>query len=442
MNVYTPRALDTHTERVAAVAEHARLTREAYNTLPETQRAAIEAELRTVSASEDTHVPRARRGSYGMTIRSGPVAAPHVVTARELLNRFTRVIPAPVDNSPAGRRARLLAARDESEARAALAGATIADMREMGGGWSTAWKRDRYVSHLVEWARIARVRRAIAAGDGETLRRDYDRARHAAAIIDGRPPVRTDMRALVETFRGRKLRTCKGTEWGTVSTFVNGHPVSVNATTYGSGPEGLARAAEQLRRDVVAADERRTTDPDAYPAEWFTGAPDADPAVIAYCRHAAQREAADREALAAPAPADDRAPAPVEPFPVGSTVESVHADPFPVRGTVAGYPAPGRVSIEWHGGNTQDMPVTAVRALTLKPNHQCRLCGRWLEGEWNAAAPDSRDRDDLQRQMDAGHCDVCPPRDQAPAPVVEAAPFTSGWAAEPFVSGWSALLDA
>jgi hypothetical protein len=110
------------------------------------------------------------------------------------------------------------------------------------------------------------------------------------------------------------------------------------------------------------------------------------------------------------------APAPVEVLPVGAPVESVHADPFRVRGTVAGHPAPGRVSIDWHGGNTQEMPATAVRLVTLMPNHQCRLCGRWLEGEWNRAAPDSRDRDELQRQMDAGRCDVCPSSDQAPAP--------------------------
>jgi hypothetical protein len=500
MTGYAFRPMDTYETRVAAVVEHGHLTREAFDALPIVDRDVIQVELHAVSSSGDTRVPRAWRGSYGMTVRSGPVPAPHVVTARELLDRFTRAIPAPVDNSPAGRRARLLASTNEDGARRALNGATIADMREIGGG-STGWKRDQHVSHLVERARIARLRRALAAGDGETLRREYDRARYLAA--DARPPARTDMRALVETFRGRKLRTCKGTEWGTVSTFVNGHPVAVNTSAHGSGPEGLARAAEQLRRDVIAADERRITDPDAYPAAWYAGAPDADPAVVAYCQHAAKRERADRAALAdAPAPAPvalpangefvsitgtnqwttlpapaapvvDQAPAlprmrqpvphslslpsvamhrvedhdrsgwlrtlcrrphpaydtdatvpvahgpaetwtadnpdglpdctdcpaddqaPAAPFPVGSTVQSVHADPFPVRGTVAGYPAPGRVSIEWDGGNTQDMPVTGVRAAD----------------------------------------------DQAPASV-EAAPFVSGWSREPFVSGWSALLDA
>lgn len=40
-----------------------------------------------------------------------------------------------------------------------------------------------------------------------------------------------------------------------------------------------------------------------------------------------------------------------------------------------------------------------------KPNHQCRVCARWLEGEWSDA--DAADRIELQRQMDTGHCDRC-----------------------------------
>lgn len=54
----------------------------------------------------------------------------------------------------------------------------------------------------------------------------------------------------------------------------------------------------------------------------------------------------------------------------------------------------------------------------LKSAHSCRRCGRWLEGEWNAArAPELHlVRADLQRQMEQGRCDVCPPkRDEARA---------------------------
>lgn len=40
-----------------------------------------------------------------------------------------------------------------------------------------------------------------------------------------------------------------------------------------------------------------------------------------------------------------------------------------------------------------------------KSAHSCRVCRRWLEGEWSSAAPP--ERVELQRQMDAGHCDRC-----------------------------------
>jgi hypothetical protein len=41
----------------------------------------------------------------------------------------------------------------------------------------------------------------------------------------------------------------------------------------------------------------------------------------------------------------------------------------------------------------------------FKSSHQCRVCARWLEGEWSGA--DVAGRIDLQRQMDLGHCDRC-----------------------------------
>lgn len=42
----------------------------------------------------------------------------------------------------------------------------------------------------------------------------------------------------------------------------------------------------------------------------------------------------------------------------------------------------------------------------MKSSHSCRLCGRWLEGELNEA--DEAEQAELRRQMDQGHCDVCP----------------------------------
>lgn len=59
----------------------------------------------------------------------------------------------------------------------------------------------------------------------------------------------------------------------------------------------------------------------------------------------------------------------------------------------------------------------------MKSNHQCRRCGRWLEGEWNRAAKLSIERAELQRQMDQGHCDVCPRKDRpmtTPSPALQA----------------------
>lgn len=42
----------------------------------------------------------------------------------------------------------------------------------------------------------------------------------------------------------------------------------------------------------------------------------------------------------------------------------------------------------------------------LKSSHSCRVCGRWLEGDWNRSDDDAQ-RAEIQRQMDAGRCDTC-----------------------------------
>lgn len=43
-------------------------------------------------------------------------------------------------------------------------------------------------------------------------------------------------------------------------------------------------------------------------------------------------------------------------------------------------------------------------SITLKSNHQCRICRHWIEGDWNAA-PTVANREYFQRLMDRGFCD-------------------------------------
>lgn len=57
--------------------------------------------------------------------------------------------------------------------------------------------------------------------------------------------------------------------------------------------------------------------------------------------------------------------------------------------------------IQWVPYAPHDLPY--VRP--LKSNHQCRLCRRWLEGEWSGADPLGRIQ--IMRQMDFGRCDDC-----------------------------------
>lgn len=40
----------------------------------------------------------------------------------------------------------------------------------------------------------------------------------------------------------------------------------------------------------------------------------------------------------------------------------------------------------------------------MKSAHSCRVCSRWLEGEWGRAGSDA-ERDALQALMDRGYCD-------------------------------------
>jgi hypothetical protein len=49
----------------------------------------------------------------------------------------------------------------------------------------------------------------------------------------------------------------------------------------------------------------------------------------------------------------------------------------------------------------------------LKSAHSCRICRRWLEGEW--ARADETGRHSIQRQMDNGMCDGCQRKRQSAA---------------------------
>lgn len=54
--------------------------------------------------------------------------------------------------------------------------------------------------------------------------------------------------------------------------------------------------------------------------------------------------------------------------------------------------------------------MSDTRPPRFKPNHQCRSCGYWSEGDWNTA-PKGHDGDEqrakAQREMDRGCCDDC-----------------------------------
>lgn len=151
------RTLDTYARRREAVRERYSMTRDEFDKLPSDERDAILQELRSVAESGDTS---SGRDSMGILVR-GP--SDHVSKAKELVWRFTRDIPTAPDNSVAGRSARLLAATTPGEARAALYGATKADMEEIAamngdglngwrGGTSRSWKADKWREYLINKA--------------------------------------------------------------------------------------------------------------------------------------------------------------------------------------------------------------------------------------------------------------------------------------------------
>ena len=69
-----------------------------------------------------------------------------------------------------------------------------------------------------------------------------------------------------ETYKGRKLVVKRGRQYGYLTTLVNGVVLGHTIT------RDADREMRSLRAWVDAADERRLTDPDAYPAHWYIGA--------------------------------------------------------------------------------------------------------------------------------------------------------------------------
>lgn len=132
--------------------------------------------------------------------------------------------------------------------------------------------------------------------DPAELYREYQYERARVLAGDQPAPTRDDMRPRAEVFRGRKLRVAAGKgSWGTIGLFVNGVQVG---TVSGSTPAKLNEDAERLRADVIAADERRVSDPDAHPEHWYTGAVPLPAVMVAYAKQVAEQNARDRAALA------------------------------------------------------------------------------------------------------------------------------------------------
>lgn len=133
------------------------------------------------------------------------------------------------------------------------------------------------------------------SADPAQMWRDYEMAKEWALAGDQDPPSRDDMRPRIETFRGRKLRVERGQGWDALRMLVNGQHVG---SASGFSADAMNRAAAQLRRDVLAADERRVTEPDAYPGHWFTNAEPLPAGMLALVRYRAAMEARDSAAQA------------------------------------------------------------------------------------------------------------------------------------------------
>lgn len=74
--------------------------------------------------------------------------------------------------------------------------------------------------------------------------------------------------------------------------------------------------------------------------------------------------------------------------------------------TLRAMPVDRGLEAQVHGRQMIAMRDAPASQCAYKGSTSCRICRRWLEGEWNRAAP-GPERAELQRQMDAGHCDLC-----------------------------------
>lgn len=69
-----------------------------------------------------------------------------------------------------------------------------------------------------------------------------------------------------EVYKGRRLRVKPGRSSGYLDSYVNDVPLGSSIT------RDADAELRTLRAWVDAADERRLTEPDAYPAHWYEGA--------------------------------------------------------------------------------------------------------------------------------------------------------------------------
>lgn len=145
---------------------HKGLTREQFDALPETRQRTVLDELRQAVASKE-QVPHTiasnRSGFHGATIR-GTKDAPHVEGARNKLRELTYTAPPPIDNSIAGRAARLKAGDRYA------ADGTIDELNQIAraaglAGFPASWKRQKGVDYL---------RNQVLAGDRLKAVRDGD----------------------------------------------------------------------------------------------------------------------------------------------------------------------------------------------------------------------------------------------------------------------------
>lgn len=130
--------LNSRALRKARVEEIDKITRAEFDALPQEEQDRILADLDRVAESGDTKTIFAGTGNI-----SG-VPADHVAGAKNLKKRFTAPVQAPIDNSPAGRVAKIRAGANPGNA---MVGASKGDLEamaaELGIYVGSAWKIDK-----------------------------------------------------------------------------------------------------------------------------------------------------------------------------------------------------------------------------------------------------------------------------------------------------------